>query len=180
MHQLSGGQAQRVAIATAFVGEAPLVILDEPTTGLDVITQATILEEIARLQQASGVAMVYVSHDLSVVGQVADRIAVMYAGRVVEEAAADEVLSRPRHPYTRGLIESVPDHIRPRQIVAMPGVAAGVDAETTGCAFAPRCAQRVERCDAEVPGCSPRGPRTACAASSGSGRRRRCSCPPSS
>ena len=151
VHQLSGGQAQRVAIATAFVGGAPLVILDEPTTGLDVITQATILDEIARLQQTSGVAMVYVSHDLSVVGRVADRIAVMYAGRVVEQAPAAEVLARPRHPYSRGLVESVPDHVKPRRIVAMPGVAAGVEAERAGCSFAPRCPQRVARCETEVP-----------------------------
>jgi peptide/nickel transport system ATP-binding protein len=155
VHELSGGQAQRVAIATGFVGQAPVVVLDEPTTGLDVVTQATILREIARLQQESGVAMVYVSHDLSVVGSVAGRIAVMYAGRVVEHGPTERILRRPRHPYARGLIASVPDHVRRRRIVAMPGVALGVGADAPGCAFAPRCPQRVDRCDREVPGMLP-------------------------
>ena len=151
VHELSGGQAQRVAIATAFVGHAPLVVLDEPTTGLDVVTQSTILGEIRRLQQTSGVAMLYVSHDLSVVGAVADRIAVMYAGRIVEQASTIEILSHPRHPYSRGLIESIPDHVQPRRIVAMPGVATGVGEEANGCAFADRCSQRVARCQTEMP-----------------------------
>ena len=90
--------------------------MDEPTTGLDVVTQARILDEISRLRDETGVGIVYVSHDLAVVGAIADRIAVMYGGRVVEEGPAADVLARPRHPYTRGLLASVPDHLEPRAL----------------------------------------------------------------
>jgi peptide/nickel transport system ATP-binding protein len=150
-HQLSGGQQQRVMIALALVCEPPLVVLDEPTTGLDVVTQARVLEEVVRLRSERGLAMVYVSHDLAVVAQVADRIAVMYAGRIVEEGPAATVLSEPRHPYTRGLIASIPDHVTPRRLRGMPGIAAGVGEHPAGCAFAPRCPQKVDRCEAEQP-----------------------------
>ena len=150
-HQLSGGQQQRVCIAAALVAEPPLVVLDEPTTGLDVVTQSHILAEIKRVHRERGVSMVYVSHDLAAVAQVADRIAVMYAGRVVEEAPAAELLRRPQHPYTRGLIASVPSHVTPRRLQAMPGVAVGVRERPTGCAFAPRCPQRREHCDSAQP-----------------------------
>jgi peptide/nickel transport system ATP-binding protein len=151
-HQLSGGQQQRVAIATALLCEPSLVVLDEPTTGLDVVTQARILEEIDRLRHERGVAVVYVSHDLAVVGSLADRIAVMYAGRVVEEGPSAAVLVRPRHPYTRGLLGSVPDPGRPRRLESIPGIAVGVDDRPEGCAFAPRCLQRTdERALHEMP-----------------------------
>ncbi|MGH3020814.1 MAG: ABC transporter ATP-binding protein, partial [Gaiellaceae bacterium] len=141
-HQLSGGQQQRVAIATALVCEPKLVVLDEPTTGLDVVTQARILEEIDRLRRERGVAIVYVSHDLAVVGSLADRIAVMYAGRVIEEGPAGALLARPLHPYTRGLLGSVPDPGQPRRLESIPGVAVGIGGRPKGCAFAPRCLQR--------------------------------------
>jgi peptide/nickel transport system ATP-binding protein len=151
-HQLSGGQQQRVAIATALVCEPKLVVLDEPTTGLDVVTQARILEEIDRLRRERGVAVVYVSHDLAVVGSLADRIAVMYAGRVIEEGPAAALLARPRHPYTRGLLGSVPDPGQPRRLESIPGVAVGVGERPEGCAFAPRCLQRTgERALREMP-----------------------------
>jgi peptide/nickel transport system ATP-binding protein len=150
-HQLSGGQQQRVAIAMAIVGEPPLVVLDEPTTGLDVVTQAAILEEIRRLRREIGLAMVYVTHDLAVVGAIADRIAVMYAGRVVELGPAAELLSRPRHPYTRALVASIPDHAAPRRLRGIEGVAVGVGERPEGCAFAPRCPQRVDACTVAVP-----------------------------
>ena len=156
-HQLSGGQQQRVTIAIALVCEPPLVVLDEPTTGLDVVTQARVLEEVDRLRRERGLAMVYVSHDLAVVAQVADRIAVMYAGRVVEEGPSEAVLAEPRHPYTRGLIASIPDHVVPRRLRGMPGVAAGVGERPPGCAFAPRCPQRVARCEEEPPPLEPAG-----------------------
>src|SRR3954447_6333208 len=103
-HQLSGGQQQRLCISVSLVCEPPVVVLDEPTTGLDVVTQARILEELTRLCADEGLAMAYVTHDLAVVAQIADRIAVMYAGRIVEQGPAREVLRRPRHPYTRGLL----------------------------------------------------------------------------
>ncbi len=156
-HQLSGGQQQRVMIAIALVCEPPLIVLDEPTTGLDVVTQARVLEEIDRLRRERGLGMVYVSHDLAVVAQIADRIAVMYAGRVVEEGPAEAILTAPRHPYTRGLVASIPNHARPRRLQSMPGVAVGVGERPDGCAFAPRCALRVDRCEAELPSLEPAG-----------------------
>jgi peptide/nickel transport system ATP-binding protein len=156
-HQLSGGQQQRVTIAIALVCEPPLVVLDEPTTGLDVVTQARVLDEVDRLRRERGLAMVYVSHDLAVVAQVADRIAVMYAGRVVEEGPSSAVLAEPRHPYTRGLVASIPDHVAPRRLHGMPGVAVGVGERPPGCAFSPRCPQRAARCETERPALEPAG-----------------------
>jgi peptide/nickel transport system ATP-binding protein len=154
-HQLSGGQKQRVLIAAALACGPPVIVLDEPTTGLDVVTQARILEEIKRLHGERQIAMVYVSHDIAVVSQVADRVAVLYGGLVVEHGATRRVLARPRHPYTRGLIGSVPDHTQPRRMRGIPGVAVGVHDRPRGCPFAPRCEQRVERCDEQLP---PLGP----------------------
>jgi peptide/nickel transport system ATP-binding protein len=150
-HQLSGGQQQRVCIAMALVCSPPLVVLDEPTTGLDVVTQARVLKEISRLRSENETAMIYVSHDLAVVAEVADRIAVMYAGKVVEQGATEQILGRPRHPYTRGLIASIPDHVKPRTLRGIGGVAVGVEDRPAGCAFAPRCAQATARCVAEPP-----------------------------
>jgi peptide/nickel transport system ATP-binding protein len=150
-HQLSGGQQQRVCIAVALSCEPPLVVLDEPTTGLDVITQDKIIRRLIALRDENDVAMVYISHDLAVVAQLADRIIVMYAGRIVEEGPTSIVLQRPRHPYTRGLLASIPDHVEPRQLHPMPGIAAGVEDQGVGCSFAPRCPMAVARCSAETP-----------------------------
>ena len=150
-HQLSGGQQQRVAIAAALVCQPPVVVLDEPTTGLDVVTQAHILEEIDRLRRESGLAVVYVSHDLAVVASIADRIAVMYAGMIVEAGPAAAVLASPRHPYTWGLLSSIPDPVAPRHLRAMPGIGGGVGERVSGCRFAPRCPQRPERAIEEMP-----------------------------
>jgi len=149
-HQLSGGQQQRLAIALALVCDPPLVVLDEPTTGLDVVTQARILDEISRLR-GSNVALVYVSHDLAVVSSIADRIAVMYAGRIVEEGPTREIVTAPRHPYSAGLIASVPDHVEPRHLVGIPGVAVGSADLLPGCAFATRCPLRIPACEEAVP-----------------------------
>jgi len=150
-HQLSGGQQQRVTIAMACVCGPPVAVLDEPTTGLDVLTQDRILTELLRLRSEEGMAMVYVSHDLAVVARMADRIAVMYAGRVVEHGPVDEVIGRPRHPYTRALVGAIPDVRRPRALQGIPGVAVGVGEWPPGCSFAPRCAFAQERCRAAVP-----------------------------
>jgi len=150
-HQLSGGQQQRVCIAIALACDPPVVVLDEPTTGLDVLTQDRILAELVRLRDERGAAMLYITHDLAVVGQIASRIAVMYAGRIVEQGPARQILSAPRHPYTRGLVASTPDHLRPRVLEAMPGIAVGVGDRPAGCAFAPRCGQRTDRCETELP-----------------------------
>jgi peptide/nickel transport system ATP-binding protein len=150
-HELSGGQQQRVAIAAALVGRPPVVVLDEPTTGLDVVTQAHVLEEVRRVREELGVAMVYVSHDLAVVSAVADRILVMYAGRIVEEGPAAAVLGDPRHPYTRGLVRSIPDHRDPQRLAGIEGAAVGVGEWPPGCAFAPRCRHAIAACTAGVP-----------------------------
>jgi peptide/nickel transport system ATP-binding protein len=150
-HQLSGGQQQRVTIASALICEPAAVIMDEPTTGLDVVTQARILEEVDLLRTQSRLGVVYVTHDLAVVASIADRIAVMYAGRVVESGPAAEILTQPRHPYTHGLISSIPDHVTPRRLRGIPGVAVGVGERPAGCAFVRRCPQRTSRCELEAP-----------------------------
>ena len=136
-HQLSGGQQQRVLIAMALVGDPTVIVLDEPTTGLDVVTQQRILSLLVSLRDEQRISMVYVTHDLAVVAQIADRIAVMYAGRVVEQGSLEKVLRRPRHPYTRGLLASIPDHARPRVLDAMPGIAVGVGERPTGMLIPP-------------------------------------------
>jgi peptide/nickel transport system ATP-binding protein len=150
-HQLSGGQQQRVAISVALVCRPAVVVLDEPTTGLDVVVQQGLLTEIRRLADENGLAILYVSHDLAVVGSIADRIAVMYAGRVVEEGPAAGLTRAPRHPYTSGLVSAVPDPLVPRRLHGIPGVAVGVGERGTGCAFAPRCQLRIPRCEEAMP-----------------------------
>ena len=150
-HQLSGGQQQRVCISVALVCEPPVVVLDEPATGLDVVTQARLLDELVRLRRDAGVSMIYVTHDLAVVAGFADRIAVMYAGRIVETGPTAELLQSPKHPYTRGLLNSIPDHARPRRLEPIGGVAVGIGERPRGCAFAPRCPLHIDECDAAVP-----------------------------
>jgi peptide/nickel transport system ATP-binding protein len=157
-HQLSGGQQQRLTIAIALICEPSVLVMDEPTTGLDVITQSVVLAEIKRLCRDTGVAIVYVSHDLAVVSEIANQIAVMYAGRIVEHGPAASLLQRPRHPYTLGLISSIPDHREPRKLRGIPGVAVGVTDRPPGCAFAPRCGQRAAECESAVPPLEPVGP----------------------
>jgi peptide/nickel transport system ATP-binding protein len=157
-HQLSGGQKQRVLLAMALSGEPAVVVLDEPTTGLDVITQRRILDEIARLRDETATALVYVSHDLAAVAAIADRIAVMYAGRIVEEGATARTLRQPSHPYTHGLVSSVPDPRPGRRLHGISGVAVGADDRPAGCAFMARCAMAVVRCQEEMPDLAQIGP----------------------
>jgi peptide/nickel transport system ATP-binding protein len=150
-HQLSGGQQQRVTIAMATVCEPPLAVLDEPTTGLDVLTQARVLAELDRLRREEQMAMLYVTHDLAVVARMADRILVLYAGRVLEQGTTSEVIERPRHPYTQALVAAIPDVRNPRSLRGITGVAVGVGEWPSGCCFAPRCPHRVARCENEQP-----------------------------
>ncbi|HVM97659.1 MAG TPA: ABC transporter ATP-binding protein [Candidatus Acidoferrales bacterium] len=152
-HQLSGGQRQRVMIAMAVVNRPKLLIADEPTTALDVTVQAQILDLLADLRRNFGLAMLFISHDLAVVSRVVDRVSVMYAGQIVESGAAREVLHEPLHPYTRGLMNSVPtlkaDRTRPLQTIE--GTVPAVAALPPGCAFEPRCNLRIAECAQRKP-----------------------------
>ena len=157
-HQLSGGQQQRVAIAMAFACRPGLIVLDEPTTGLDVTTQRTVLDTVADMCSAYGVAAVYVSHDVAVVGELAHRVAVLYAGRIIEAGPTTEVFGAPVHPYTKGLLRAVPSPERSQRLVGMEGVPPRPGQRTSGCAFEPRCPVRIERCRVELPDLSAVGP----------------------
>jgi oligopeptide/dipeptide ABC transporter ATP-binding protein len=152
-HQLSGGQRQRVMIAMAIVNRPALLIADEPTTALDVTVQAQILELLADLRARLGLAMLFVSHDLAVVGRVSDRIAVMYAGRIVESASARQLFERPAHPYTRGLLGSIPTLKTDRTVPlhAIEGAVPSPGALPPGCSFAPRCPLCIPACEAAMP-----------------------------
>jgi oligopeptide/dipeptide ABC transporter ATP-binding protein len=149
-HQLSGGLRQRVMIAMALAAGPRILIADEPTTALDVTVQKQILELLARLRRELQLSLLFITHDLGVVAQIADRIMVMYAGRIVEEGPAMEVLRRPRHPYTEGLLRAAP-RLKRETLVPIPGTVPSLDALPHGCAFAPRCAQHVPDCDPAVP-----------------------------
>ena len=148
-HQFSGGMRQRVAIAIALLNGPELVVADEPTTALDVTIQAQILFEVQKLAAETGTALVWITHDLAVVGGLADRLAVMYAGRIVETGDTDAVLDAPRHPYTVGLIGSVPSrNRRGRPLDQIPGMTPSMTNLPPGCAFAPRCPRATDACDA--------------------------------
>ncbi|SDF43036.1 MULTISPECIES: ABC transporter ATP-binding protein [unclassified Duganella] len=145
-HQLSGGQQQRVLLALAFLPRPGLIVLDEPTTALDVTTQARILETVRQLCQRYGAAAVYVSHDLAVVHQLADRVIVLYAGRIVESGPSARLFAHPAHPYTKGLLAAIPDIGKASVPRPIPGQPAAPGARATGCAFAGRCAWRIDAC----------------------------------
>jgi peptide/nickel transport system ATP-binding protein len=150
-HQLSGGQQQRATIAMAFACRPAIIVLDEPTTGLDVTTQRRVLETVGQLCANYGVAAVYVSHDVAVVGELAKRVAVLYAGRVVEVGLMADVFGAPEHPYTRGLLRAVPSPDRAEHLVGMEGLPPRPGSRPAGCSFAPRCPLVVDECRVAVP-----------------------------
>ena len=148
-HQFSGGMRQRVAIAIALLNKPDLIIADEPTTALDVTIQAQILHLMQGLVEEDGTGLVWITHDLSVVAGFADRVAVMYAGEIVEQATTDGLIEAPQHPYSRGLIGSVPSrNRRGARLAQIPGGAPPAVNRPVGCRFTPRCAYRMEGCDA--------------------------------
>lgn len=152
-HEFSGGMRQRAMIAMALAMQPKLIIADEPTTALDVTVQAQILHLLQQANRAEGAAVLLISHDLGVVAQLCDRVAVMYAGRIVETGPAAQIVSDPRHPYTRALIAAIPDLDSPRDapLGAIPGAPPALGAFPPGCAFAPRCPLATDRCRAEAP-----------------------------
>jgi peptide/nickel transport system ATP-binding protein len=154
-HQFSGGMRQRVAIAIALLNEPDVIIADEPTTALDVTIQAQILAEVQKLAAATGTSFVWITHDLAVVAGLADRLLVMYAGRIVESGPVDAILAAPAHPYTRGLIGSVPSQTRRGQkLRQIPGMTPSLLALPVGCAFKTRC-ERADAACGVMPGLEP-------------------------
>jgi oligopeptide/dipeptide ABC transporter ATP-binding protein len=158
-HHFSGGMRQRMMIAMALACNPSLILADEPTTALDVTIQAQILELMRDLSRRLGVAMLIITHNLGVVARYADRVNVMYAGRIIERASAAELYANPRHPYTLGLLRSVPrlDEPRRTRLAPIEGQPPDLTQLPAGCAFTPRCAYRVERCEREVPALEPIG-----------------------
>ena len=152
-HQLSGGTRQRVAIAAALMPRPRLLIADEPTTALDVTVQAQVIQLFRELRRDLGLALVVVTHDFGVVAGLADRVAVMYSGRIVEEGATATVLGHPAHPYTAGLLAALPrlDDVGGKPMRAIPGTPPAPGSRPAGCAFAPRCGRASERCRQELP-----------------------------
>jgi peptide/nickel transport system ATP-binding protein len=146
-HQFSGGMRQRVAIAIALLNNPDLIIADEPTTALDVTIQGQILFEMQKLTRETGAAMIWITHDLSVVAGLADRVCVMYAGRIVEQGSVVDVLTQPRHPYTQGLLDSVPSRSRRgARLKQIPGMAPSALDLPDGCAFRARCGYATDAC----------------------------------
>lgn len=152
-HQLSGGQAQRIALARALALNPDLIILDEPTSALDVSVQAQIINLLARLQRQRGLAYLFITHDLSIVQHISDRIAVMYLGKIVEEAISETIFESPQHPYTQALLSSTPvaDPAAKRQRVILPGTVPSAANPPPGCTFHTRCPQVMDRCLTRYP-----------------------------
>ena len=151
-HEMSGGMRQRVMIAMALACSPEIIIADEPTTALDVTIQAQIIDQVRKLQQELGTAVIWITHDLAVVAGLADRVLVMYGGRIVEEARVDVLYSKPQHPYTRGLLASLPRlDQQGHELVSIEGQPPNMLKEPVGCSFAPRCEFAFDRCLTETP-----------------------------
>ncbi|HIJ36560.1 MAG TPA: ABC transporter ATP-binding protein [Deltaproteobacteria bacterium] len=151
-HQLSGGQRQRVMIAMALACNPDLIIADEPTTALDVTVQAQILNLLRTIQQKAGMSILYITHDLGVVANIADQVYVMYSGLIAEKGNTEQIFSQPRHPYTRGLLASLPGRSsRGKRLHSIPGSVPNPSHKPGGCPFHPRCASAVETCQSVLP-----------------------------
>jgi peptide/nickel transport system ATP-binding protein len=150
-HQLSGGQVQRVALAMAFLPKPKVLVLDEPTTGLDVTTQKLVLDTMAQLCRTHGVSALYVTHDLAVVANIADRVAVMYAGQIAELGPKETIFAHPAHPYTRALLDSIPHLSQARALQGIPGRTPSPGSRPDGCRFNDRCSFAVDACRQQVP-----------------------------
>ncbi len=151
-HQLSGGMLQRVMIAIALSCQPKVLIADEPTTALDVTIQAQIVDLLIALKAQFGMSIIFITHDLGVLARIADRVAVMYGGRIVEQGPVKDIYATPAHPYTKGLLKAVPRvDRRPEPLVGIPGTVPSAAHWPTGCRFHPRCAERLDRCTDETP-----------------------------
>ena len=157
-HELSGGMRQRMAIALATVCRPELIIADEPTTALDVIVQKGVLGMIREVQRSLGSSMIFVTHDMAVHAHLCDRLGVMYAGRLIEEAPTTEIFSRPRHPYTRHLIASLPRIGQTATVAALDGAPPNLADPPSGCRFHPRCPMAMDRCSRQTPAFNPVAP----------------------
>jgi peptide/nickel transport system ATP-binding protein len=151
-HELSGGMRQRVMIAMALALQPELIIMDEPTTALDVVVQKQVIRKIKELQAKFGFSVLFITHDMSLLLSIADRIAIMYAGRLVEIGTCQEIRTAPRHPYTKGLLNSFPSVFERRELSGIGGSPPSMVAPPNGCRFHERCTFAVERCRTEVPG----------------------------
>lgn len=152
-HNLSGGMRQRVMIAIALACEPDILICDEPTTALDVTIQAQILELMKKLQDETGMSIIFITHDLGVVAEICDEVVVMYAGRVAEQAGIFELFDNPKHPYTQGLMASMPSlHLKPKtELDTIPGTVPSLNEMPSGCRFSTRCKYKQDKCEVEVP-----------------------------
>lgn len=160
-HQFSGGMRQRVVIALALAAEPKLIVADEPTTALDVSIQAQIIDLLKKLCRSQGTSVMLITHDMGVIAETADRVAVMYAGRIIEIGPVQDVIQKPSHPYTRGLMRSIPNlHAGLERLEQIPGSMPRLNAIPPGCAFNPRCDRRFDRCLVERPELLPVPPQT--------------------